>query len=62
MIKLKDVVEQEAPGMMHSSNHVSEGDTLGFDYLKGCREFVDYPGVGFTRISIRRMKIHLYMH
>ena len=47
MIKLKDVVEQEAPGMMHSSNHVSEGDTLGFDYLKGCREFVDYPGVGF---------------
>lgn len=47
MKKLKRVVEQEAPGIMHSSNHVAEGDYLGFDYLKGCQEFVDYPGFGF---------------
>ena len=47
MIKLKELVEQEAPGKMHSSNHVAEGSTPGFDYLKGCRDFVDYPGIGF---------------
>lgn len=47
MIHLKELVEQEAPGKMHSSNHVAEGSTPGFDYLKGCREFVDYPGIGF---------------
>lgn len=45
--KLKEVVEQEAPGKMHSSNHVAEADVLGFDYLKGCGKFVDYPGFGF---------------
>ncbi|MGB8452355.1 MAG: beta-galactosidase [Anaerocolumna sp.] len=47
MKKLKMVVEQEAPGVAHSSNHVAEGDNLGFDYLKGCEDFVDYPGIGF---------------
>lgn len=47
MKKLKETVEKEAPGICHSSNHVAESDYLGFDYLKGCREFVDYPGFGF---------------
>ena len=47
MKKLEQVVEREAPGVMHSSNHVAESDFLGFDYLKGCRDFVDYPGFGF---------------
>lgn len=47
MIKLKNTIETEAPGIPHSSNHVAEGDPLGFDYLKGCADFVDYPGIGF---------------
>lgn len=47
MQKLKGIVEREAPGICHSSNHVAEGDILGFDYLKGCDDFVDYPGIGF---------------
>lgn len=47
MKKLAKVVEREAPGMMHSSNHVAEHDQLGFDYLKGYEEFVDHPGFGF---------------
>lgn len=47
MIQLKKLVEEEAPGMLHTSNHVAECTTPGFDYLKGCRDFVDYPGIGF---------------
>lgn len=47
MKKLKDTVEKEAPGIFHSSNHVAESDFLGFDYLKECKEWVDFPGFGF---------------
>ena len=47
MKKLKDTVEKEAPEISHSSNHVAESDFLGFDYLKSCKEWVDYPGFGF---------------
>lgn len=45
--QLKEVVSAHAPGIPHSSNHYSGRDTLGFDYLKVCDQFVDYPGVGF---------------
>ncbi len=47
MIQLKEVVSKHAPNIPHSSNHYSGKDTLGFDYLKTCDNFVDYPGVGF---------------
>lgn len=47
LIRLKEIVSENAPGIPHSSNHYSGRDTLGFDYLKICDQFVDYPGVGF---------------
>lgn len=47
MVKLKKTVEECAPGIPHSSNHYAEKDNLGFDYLKYCDSFVDYPGIGF---------------
>lgn len=47
LIRLKETVSENAPGIPHSSNHYSGRDTLGFDYLKICDQFVDYPGVGF---------------
>lgn len=47
IVKLKETVEKNAPGVPHSSNHYAEKDHLGFDYLKFCDSFVDYPGVGF---------------
>lgn len=47
MIKLKETVETHAPGTPHSSNHYAELEELGFDYLKICHNFVDYPGMGF---------------
>lgn len=47
IIKLKDVVSENAPGIPHSSNHYSGMNHLGFDYLKIYDKFVDYPGMGF---------------
>lgn len=47
IVKLKEVVSENAPGIPHSSNHYSGSNNLGFDYLKFHRHFVDYPGVGF---------------
>lgn len=47
LVKLKKTVEEGAPGVAHSSNHYGEKENLGFDYLKVCRDFVDYPGIGF---------------
>lgn len=44
---LKDVVEEGAPGVPHSSNHFADKENLGFDYLKACEHFVNYPGMGF---------------
>lgn len=44
LVKLKKIVEEGAPGVSHSSNHYGEKANLGFDYLKVCRDFVDYPG------------------
>lgn len=45
-VKLKNVVEKNAPGIPHSSNHYAERSWLGFDYLRVCDEAVDYPGMG----------------
>lgn len=47
LVKLKETVERCAPGVPHSSNHYAELEGLGFDYLKVCDDFVDYPGMGF---------------
>lgn len=44
---LKDVVEENAPGVPHSSNHYAEKDDFGFDYMKEYQRFVQYPGMGF---------------
>lgn len=45
-IKLKEVVEKNAPGVPHSSNHYAERTWLGFDYMQVCDKAVDYPGMG----------------
>ena len=45
--ELAEMVEQNAPGKAHTSNHFAEYETLGFDYLKAASGFVDYPGIGF---------------
>lgn len=47
LTQLKNVVSENAPGVPHCSNHYSGRETLGFDYLKACDAFVDYPGVGY---------------
>lgn len=47
IVKLKCCVEQFGPGIPHASNHYAELNALGFDYLKYCDDFVDYPGIGF---------------
>lgn len=47
IIRLKETVEKNAPGIPHSSNHYAELEELGFDYLKTYNDFVDYPGIGF---------------
>ncbi len=45
--KLHDTVGAIAPEIPTSMNHVAESLTPGFDYMKGCRNFVDHPGIGF---------------
>lgn len=53
MIKLKNVVEENAPGIPHSSNHFAGKLDLGFDYMKYYPEIVDYPGYGnYTGYSV----------
>ena len=47
LARLKELTSRKAPGVTHSSNHYAEKNTLGFDYLKFCESFVDYPGIGF---------------
>lgn len=44
---LKDIVEENAKGIPHSSNHYAEKDSFGFDYMKEYPRFVQYPGMGF---------------
>ena len=46
IVKLKQTVEEYAPGVPHSSNHYAEKANLGFDYMNRYTEFVDYPGMG----------------
>lgn len=46
-VKLKETVETAAPQIPHSSNHYAEKDSLGFDYLKYCRQIDTIPGMGF---------------
>lgn len=47
LIMLKDIIEEEAPGTLYSSNHYAEHTKVGFDYLGMCDEFGGYPGMGF---------------
>lgn len=47
LIQLKELVEKNAPDIPHSSNHYAELEDFGFDYLKACDGFVNYPGMGF---------------
>lgn len=46
IVRLGKMVTEFAPGKLHSSNHYAEKNTFGFDYLKFCDDFVDYPGMG----------------
>lgn len=46
LVKLSEVVSENAPRVPYSSNDYSGAEGLGFDYLKVCDKFVDYPGVG----------------
>lgn len=46
-VKLKETVEETAPGVPHSSNHYAEKNNLGFDYMKYCDRLDTYPGMGF---------------
>ncbi len=46
IIRLKETVEECAPGVPHSSNHYSGKNDLGFDLLRYSDRFVDYPGIG----------------
>lgn len=47
LVSLKGIAARKAPGVPHSSNHYAEKSTLGFDYLKYCDSFTDFPGIGF---------------
>ena len=47
LLKLKKVLDEEAPGAVYSSNHYAEHTKVGFDYLKMADEFGGYPGIGF---------------
>lgn len=44
---LKKLIEKNALGKAHSSNHFADNRELGFDYMKEYSNFVDYPGVGY---------------
>lgn len=46
MVRLKETVEENAPGIPHASNHYAEKESLGFDYQQFADRFVDYPGMG----------------
>lgn len=46
MLKLKNVVTEEAPNIPYSSNHYAEHYQTGFDYLKIAEELGGYPGIG----------------
>lgn len=47
LIMLKDIVEQEDPGRLYSSNHYAEHPKVGFDYLEMYDEFGGFPGMGY---------------
>lgn len=47
-VKIKKVVEENAPGALHSSNHYAERSWLGFDYLRVCGDAVDYQNLYFS--------------
>ena len=47
IIKLAQIISENAGNVPHSSNHCSEHSEVGFDYLKNYDKFVDYPGIGF---------------
>lgn len=45
--KLHGVVTENAPGVPISSNLYFNDENLGFDYLKYCDNFLEYPGMGY---------------
>lgn len=47
LIKLHDVIKENAPGTPISGNLFSNHEALGFDYLKHCDRFMEYPAMGF---------------
>ena len=44
--KLSQVVKVNAPGIPYSTNLYCDAMEVGYDYLKKCEEFMDYPGMG----------------
>lgn len=46
LIKLSSLVKRLAPGLPYSTNLYPDAASLGYDYLKRCDEFMDYPGMG----------------
>lgn len=47
LVMLKNVIEEEAPGTLYSTNHYAEHTKVGFDWLGMCDEFGGFPGMGF---------------
>ncbi len=47
MTRLAGVVRENAPGIPFSTNLFAHSGRLGFDYLKDCEAFMDYPGMGY---------------
>lgn len=45
--KMHDVCKRYAPDVPLSTNHWAENPAEGFDYQKGYRELIDFPGAGF---------------
>lgn len=59
LIKLRDTVKMYAPDVPVSCNLYSGRDFLGFDYLRYCRQFMEYPGMGFyPGYDLSESKIH----
>lgn len=61
LLKLKDAVEENGPGIPHSSNHYAEKDHLGFDYLEICSDLGTYPGMGLYPGYAVSDKFHFLM-
>lgn len=57
--KLYDTVKSNALDIPVSCNLYSGRDVFGFDYLRHCRRFMEYPGMGFyPGYDLSEYKIH----